>query len=68
LIAPDGFESLMRDESIVDPFRFVVGEAATGNEHVDVGIKFKVSAEGMKNHDDAGSIGFVLLKPRLDGL
>lgn len=49
----------MRDEGARDPFRFVDGEAAAGNKRMDMGIKFKVSAESMKNHDDAGSIRFV---------
>ncbi len=56
---PDRFEGLMRDEGARDPFRFVDGEAAAGNKRMDMGIKFKVSAESMKNHDDAGSIRFV---------
>ena len=67
LIEKGGTESIA-EESIVEMFYMapetVIAETAFGNETVDMGVPFQVPAEGMEDHDKAGSESqrFILFK------
>ena len=54
----------MGDKEVVDPSIAAERQPSTGKQHVDMGIKFKVSAKGVHDHSDARGVSFVRYRPR----
>jgi len=57
----------MGDKEVVDPSIAAERQPSAGKQHVDMGIKFKVSAEGVQNHSDAWGVRFIRYGPGSDG-